>query len=131
MICDYLLLNCITAKKFQFNDNKNDLHHEKEHKKLHITHLNSFFFILRIVFELYVVKTPIFKLVPSFYCTILVQSSHLKQKYLETYLKNKKNCLNVLYVVFCALSHDASRFFFVIVEFKISNFFAVIQFNRR
>ena len=55
VICDYLLLNCIAAKKirnFEFNNNKNDLHHEKEHTKLHIRHLNSFF-NLRIVFELF------------------------------------------------------------------------------
>ena len=39
-------------RNFEFNNNKNDLHHEKEHKKLHITHLNSFS-ILRIVFELF------------------------------------------------------------------------------
>ena len=71
-----------------FNDNKNDLHHQKEHKKLHMRLLNSFF-IFQIVFELYVVK-HIFKLVPSFYCAILVQFSHIKQKLLENYLKNKK-----------------------------------------
>ena len=54
VICDYLLLNCLQQKNrnFEFNNNKNDLHHEKEHKKLHTGHLNSFF-ILRIVFELF------------------------------------------------------------------------------
>ena len=37
-------------RNFEFNNIKNDLHHEKEHKKLHITHLNSFS-ILWIVFK--------------------------------------------------------------------------------
>ena len=31
-------------RNFEFNNNKNDLHHEKEHKNLHIRHLNSFFY---------------------------------------------------------------------------------------
>ena len=63
------------------------------------------------VFELYVVKHPFFTLELSFYCAILVQSSHLKQiKNNSKTIRRIKNCLNVLYVVFCALSHDASRF---------------------
>ena len=57
----YLLLNCSYYSKkirnFEFNNNKNDLHHEKGHKKLHIRHLNSFF-ISQMVFELYVVNHP-------------------------------------------------------------------------
>ena len=45
-------------RNVEFNNyNKNDLHHEKEHKKLHMRHLNSFF-ISQMVFELYVVKRP-------------------------------------------------------------------------
>ena len=27
-----------------FNDNKNDWHHQKKHKKLHVRFLNSFFY---------------------------------------------------------------------------------------
>ena len=37
-----------------------------------------------------------------------------------------KNCLNVLHIAFCALSHDASHIIFVSTGFKISKFFAVI-----
>ena len=44
-------------RNFEFNNNENDLHHEKEHKKLHLRHLNSFF-ISQMVFELYIVKHP-------------------------------------------------------------------------
>ena len=45
VICDYLLLNYRKKiQNFEFNNNKNDLHHEKEHKKLHIGQLNSFSF---------------------------------------------------------------------------------------
>ena len=32
-------------RNFEFNNNKNDLHHDKEHKKLHIRHLNRFLFL--------------------------------------------------------------------------------------
>ena len=52
VICDYLLSNCKKIRNFEFNIDKIDLHQEKEHKKLHIRHLSSFF-ILRIVFELF------------------------------------------------------------------------------
>ena len=44
-------------RNFEFNNDKNVLYHEKEHKKLHIRHLNSFF-ISQMVFELHVVKNP-------------------------------------------------------------------------
>ena len=47
VICDYLLLLYYSEKirNFEFNNNKNDLHHDKELKKLHIRHLNRFLFL--------------------------------------------------------------------------------------
>ena len=61
-------------RNFEFNNNKNDLHHEKEHKTF------KQFFYFSNGFRVIRCQTPIFKLEPSFYCAILVQSSHLKQK---------------------------------------------------
>ena len=58
VICDYLLLNCITAKTFEILNSaitKTTCIMRKSTKKLHIRHLNSFS-ISRMVFELYVVK---------------------------------------------------------------------------
>ena len=82
-IFDYLLLNCITAilnySNFEFNNNKNDLHHEKEHKKTTYKTFKQFFYLSN-GFRVIRCQTPIFKLEPSLYCAILVQSSHLKQK---------------------------------------------------
>ena len=51
LICDYLVLNCITV----YAADKNDLLHEKEYKKLYIRHLNSFS-VSSIVLESYEVK---------------------------------------------------------------------------
>ena len=67
-------------RNFEFIKNKNDLHHDKEHKKLHVRHFNRFFISqLQMVSRVIRCQAPIFKLVPSFYCAILVQSSHLKK----------------------------------------------------
>ena len=71
----------------------------------------------------------IFKLVPSFYCAILVQFSHIKQKLLENYLKNKKTVLESymqIFVLFLMIP-----VVFVIVEYEISHFFPVKKFNSR
>ena len=70
VICDYfLLIKFYYSKKirnFEFNNNKNDLHHDKDHKKLHMAKTFKQFFYLSNGFRVIRCQTPIFKLVPSF-----------------------------------------------------------------
>ena len=53
---------------------------KKSTKKLHNYKTFKQFFYFSNGFRAIRCQTPIFKLEPSFYCAILVQSSHLKQK---------------------------------------------------
>ena len=105
VIFDYLLLNCINysekIRNFEFNNNKNDLHHDKEHKKLHIRHLSRFFYFSN-GFRLIRCQTPIFKLEPSFYCAILVQSSHLNNSKTIRIIEKLFKCLICSFL--CSLS---------------------------
>jgi hypothetical protein len=61
VISDYLLLNCISARKCEilYSFTKKRLaSSESLQKNQHIRHLNSCFFISQIIFELSAVKSP-------------------------------------------------------------------------
>ena len=59
VMCDYVLLNSITAKmwNFIFANDKNVCRHRRQYKKLHTRLFNSFLFF-EIVLALYIVKHP-------------------------------------------------------------------------
>ena len=109
----YLLLNCIIAKKFEILNStitKTTCIMRTSTKKLHIRHLNIFLFLKWFLSSI-CCRTPIFKLEPSFYCTILVQSSHLKQKNNSKTIQRIKKLFKCLICSFFVLfSDDASRF---------------------
>ena len=82
VICDYLLLNCITAKTFEILNStitKTTCIMRKSTKNYTYKTFKQFFYFSN-GFRVIRCQTPIFKLEPSFYSAILVQSSHLKQK---------------------------------------------------
>jgi hypothetical protein len=82
-----------------FNYNKNDLHHQKAFKNLHIRDLNRFI-ISQIAFELYAVKN-------AFLPPIFTFKTAITQRLFE----ESKNCLKVLYAVFCTFSDYACHFY--------------------
>ena len=111
-------------RNFELNNNKNDLHHGKKHKKLHIRHLNIFFYFSN-GFRAIRCQTPIFKLEPSFYCTILAQSSLLKQKYSKTIRRLKKLFTCLICSFLCSFSWCKS--FLLLLNSKFRHF--LLQYN--
>ena len=74
VICDYLLLNCITAKTFEILNSavtKTTGITRKSTKTTYKTFKQFFYFSNG--FRIIRCQTPILKLEPSFYCAILVQ----------------------------------------------------------
>ena len=97
VISDCPLLNCITARKCEILysiTTKNELHHQKAYKNLHIRLLYSFF-ISQIAFS----NNP--------YCDILVT---FKTSITRRLFEESENCLKVLYADFCTFSDDANHF---------------------
>jgi hypothetical protein len=126
VISDYPLLNCITAKKmwkslYSITTKSSESLQNPTYKIF-----KEFFLYLKL-FSCYTLSKTRFwpstqSLLRHFGSIFTFKTNNSKT------IWRIKNCLKVVYAICCTFSDDAT--YFIVIEYKISHFFAVIQFNR-